>query len=377
MKRVTLDSLAADLGISKYSVSRALGGKRGVSEQTRKRVLDAARAVGYEHAAVGSRRRAGGQDVIVLLIPHQDVADVEFWMGIIAGAGRVAEDLGYKFVTRPLELGDEHTPVGVEQIAGVIVAGSRARPAMRPYLDAGVAVAMVTYPRPLEPIDIVGNADDEGGIAVARHLIELGHRRLAFVTEAPDKPSFAARSRGFTEAAAAEGLAVEQIVIDPERPGATFERQYRELAKRGEGPTGVFASTDAVAFAVAWALGRLGLHVPRDVSLVGFNDGSLGWLETLSFRARTAGLCPECRGRSVWRPCGQVRGNPRSTWPRGPGNRTCQKNRPKAATARPIFPPRTCTARGQRTGFRLDGRGGRGHGSPQERSHATTRGPSS
>ena len=273
MKRVTLDSLAAELGISKYSVSRALGGKRGVSEQTRKRVLDAARAVGYEHAAVGSRRRAGGQDVIVLLIPHQDVADVEFWMGIIAGAGRVAEDLGYKFVTRPLELGDEHQPVGVEQIAGVIVAGSRARPSMRPYLDAGVAVAMVTYPQPLEPLDIVGNADDEGGIAVARHLIELGHRRLAFVTEAPDKPSFAARSRGFTEAAAAEGLAVEQIVIDPERPGATFERQYRELAKRGEGPTGVFASTDAVAFAVAWALGRLGLHVPRDVSLVGFNDG--------------------------------------------------------------------------------------------------------
>jgi LacI family transcriptional regulator len=273
MKRVTLDSLAAELRISKYSVSRALRGKRGVSDETRKRVVDAARALGYRHAAVGPRRRAGGQDVIVLLIPHRDVADVEFWMGVIAGAGRVAEDLGYKFVTRPLEVGDQHQPVGVEQIAGVIVAGLRARPAACPYLDAGVAVAMVTYPTPLEPVDVVGNADDEGGIAVARHFLELGHRRLAFVTEAPDKPSFAARSRGFTEAAAAEGLAVEQIVIDPERPGATFERRYRELAKKGEGPTGVFASTDAIAFAVAWALGRLSLNVPRDVSLVGFNDG--------------------------------------------------------------------------------------------------------
>jgi LacI family transcriptional regulator len=273
MKRVTLDSLAVELGISKYSVSRALGGKRGVSEETRQRVLDVARAHGYRHAAVGSRRRAGGQDVIVLLIPHQDVADVEFWMGIIAGAGRVAEDLGYKFVTRPLELGDDHQPVGLEQIVGVIVAGSGARPAMRPYLDAGVAVAMVTYPLPLEAVDIVGNADDEGGIVVAQHLMELGHTRLAFVTEAPDKPSFAARGRGFGEAAAAAGLGVEQITIDPERPGATFERHYRELATRGEGPTGVFASTDAIGFAVAWALGRLGLNVPRDVSLVGFNDG--------------------------------------------------------------------------------------------------------
>lgn len=273
MNRVTLDSLAAELGLSKYSVSRALGGKRGVSEETRKRVLEAARSLGYRHAAVTPRRRVGGQDVIVLLIPHQDVADVEFWMGIIAGAGRVAEDLGYKFVTRPLEQGDDRPPVGVEQIAGVIVAGSRARAALRPYLEAGVAAALVTYPTPLEAVDIVGNADDEGGVAVARHLMELGHRRLAFVTEAPDKPSFAARSRGFVEAAAAEGLAVEQIVIDPERPGAAFERRYRELATRGEGPTGVFASTDAIAFAVAWALGRLGLNVPRDVSLVGFNDG--------------------------------------------------------------------------------------------------------
>ncbi len=272
MKRVTLEHLAVELGISKYSVSRALSGKPGVSESTRERVVQVARELGYRHRAVLRPRRMASQQTIVLLIPHHDADDVAYWMGLIAGASREAEEFGYTFVTRPLESASEHRLASLDRVAGVIVAGSRARPAMQQYLDVGIPAVLATYPAPLEPLDAVHNADHEGGLTVARHLMGLGHQRLAFVSEALDKPSFTARACGFREAGEAGRASMLEIGIEPDRPGASFERAYRDLAERGDGPTGLFASTDEVAFAVAWALGRLGLNVPGDVSVVGFND---------------------------------------------------------------------------------------------------------
>jgi LacI family transcriptional regulator len=275
MKRVTLEDLAAELGLSKYSVSRALSGKPGVSSSTRRRVVEVARARGYRHATLGRPGASGNRRTIVLLIPDQDIDDVEFWMGLISGASREAERLGYVFVTRPIGDATSHAPSDLDAVAGVIVAGSRARQAWEPYRDAGIATVLVTYPTPLEPYDTVHAADWEGGAVAARHLAELGHRRLAYVTEAPEKPSFAARHRGFRATAQNIGVEdVEALHIDAREPSLSFERAYRERAGRGQGPTGILASTDGIAFAVASALHRLGLDVPRDVSVVGFNDAT-------------------------------------------------------------------------------------------------------
>jgi LacI family transcriptional regulator len=273
MKQVTLSDVATELGISKFSVSRALTGRPGVSEETRQRVFAAARALGYEHASLERPAVATGRRTVVLLIPHQDVEDAEFWLGLIGGASREADALGYTFVTRPLGSGGEHTPPPMDAVAGVIVAGSRARPAMGPYVRAGVPASLATYAEPLERFDTVHSADHEAGSFVTQHLLDLGHRRLAYVTEAPAKPSFAARARGFrAAAAAAPDVHAEEIHLDPDEPGLSFERVYRALAAEGSGPTAIVTSTDGIAFVVAWALGRLGLAVPGDVSLVGFND---------------------------------------------------------------------------------------------------------
>ncbi len=270
MKHVTLAHIAAELGISKYSVSRALSGKPGVSEDTRRKVLSTARALGYDHASL-----APSLPRIVLLIPHQDLDDMEFWMGVTRGASMEAEALGYTFVTRPLENPPSHHPAALDKVGGVIVAGSRARPALEPYLDASLPAVLVTYARPLEPHDAVHPADWEGGQAVAEHLVQLGHKHLAYVTEAPDKPSFAGRARGFREAASRfADVEARELHIDADEPGVSFERAYRRLASQGQGPTGILTSTDGIAFAVVWALGRMGLDVPHDVSLVGFNDAT-------------------------------------------------------------------------------------------------------
>lgn len=273
MRRVTLEDIATQLGLSKYSVSRALSGKTGVSEETRKVVIETANAIGYRHRSLARLKEAQATGTVALLIPHADVDDIEFWMGVISGANDEAEKLGYTFVTRPITNANIQTPPNVTSFKGIIVAGSRARPAMQPYLEAGLPACLVTYAKPLEPFDTVHSADYEGGMAAGQYLLELGHKHLAYVTEAPDKPSFHARARGFEAAIQQyDGCTFAEIHIDPGQPGASFETKFQAILREGLLPTAILTSTDGIAYTVLWALSRLGLSVPEDVSVIGHND---------------------------------------------------------------------------------------------------------
>jgi LacI family transcriptional regulator len=273
MNRTTLDDIAAQLGLSKYSVSRALSGKAGVSEQTRQVVIEAAQALGYRYRGMARASNVRATGTVALLIPHSDVDDIEFWMGVISGASDEAEALGYTFVTRPIKSVANHAPLNVAAFKGIIVAGSRARAAMQPYLEAGIPASLVTYAKPLEQHDTIHSADFEEGVAAGEYLIGIGHRSLAYVTEAPDKPSFNRRACGLEAAVRShEGCLFTEIDIDSTRPGASFEAMYQVLRRERNAPTAILTSTDGLAYTVLWALNRLGLSVPGDVSVMGHND---------------------------------------------------------------------------------------------------------
>jgi LacI family transcriptional regulator len=272
VKQVTLDDIAQRVSLSKFSVSRALSGKTGVSEDTRRLVIRAARELGYQHPTLTEREVSTNRNII-LLIPREDVHDGEFWMEVISGAEAEAERLGFGLVTRPLANDALSNKPSPQWMQGLIVAGSKAREAMASYLEMKIPITLITYPKPLELFDTVTIADWEGAYVAGRHLIELGHTRLAFVSDRPYKPSNAERARGFIEVIAAhKGIQFEEFHIQSDEPSISFEKAYAAALERGTQPTALFASTDGVAFNVMWALNRLGLKVPEDVSVVGFND---------------------------------------------------------------------------------------------------------
>lgn len=274
MKRVTLDDIAKRLNLSTYSVSRALAGKSGVSEDTRLKVVNTARLMGYTRQPQPSNdaEEEGVSTSVALLIPSEDVQDSEFWMGVISGASSLAEERGYPLTLRSLTPENLDKTPQVRSIHGVLAAGSRARPALEPYLAVGIPAVLITYPRPLEELDSVTGSDWEGGSAVAEHLLSLGHRKLAFVTEAPDKPSFSERARGYRETINAAGSETVDLHVNPAEPSTDFEQYLRRHADKGDIPTAIFASTDGLALSVMVALFRFGLRVPEDVSVVGSND---------------------------------------------------------------------------------------------------------
>lgn len=267
-----MDDIADYLGLSKYSVSRALAGKSGVSEATRQRVWKAAKELGYELPGDESARRRHLGNQIVLIIRRDEAHDYEFWMDVISGCEEAARQAGYSLVTRPLTEAEMNREPALDAVAGLIVAGSRARPAMKHYTDKGIPTVLITYPDPLEKVDAVTIADREGGYAVGEHLTSLGHRKLAFAADFPEKPSHANRCHGFVQSIRrVEGADVTKIVLDPDAPGASFERAFAELQAKNEQPTAVFCATDGLALTVMWALNRNGLRVPEDVSVVGCN----------------------------------------------------------------------------------------------------------
>lgn len=274
MKRVTIEDIAERLGLSKFSVSRALSGKPGVSDATRARVVRVAREMGYQlptrQEPTGAKEGGGN---LVLIIRRDEVHDHEFWMDVMSGCEETARKIGYSLVTRPLSLEEMEQPPPLHNVDGLLVAGSRARPAMDRYLTSNIPTVLITYPEPLEDIDSVTIADYEGGFAMAEHLIQLGHRRLVFVSDTPDKPSHSWRNAGFRARVEMEqGAEIIQLAIAPDAPGASFEKAFFNRSPVDDLPTAIFCATDGLALTVMWALNRNGVSVPDDVSVVGCND---------------------------------------------------------------------------------------------------------
>ena len=263
--RVTIQDLADKLGLSKFSVSRALSGKPGVGEATRSRVFRAAQAMGYRI----------NQDVPIttgqILFVRQEIDPVssELWLNIMHGAEQEADRLGFAIVPRQVRhLGDARQMES--SIVGIILAVPRPAEWTAAALSTGLPVVCASYVAPMEPIDQVVGADWEAGFGVAGLLANLGHTDMAFVHGSVAPLGRHERLRGFRDGVQQHlGAAVEDIVFDE---GLGFRRAFFAYLRAGGAPTALFCAHDGIAVSVISELLRLGIRVPDDISVVGFND---------------------------------------------------------------------------------------------------------
>lgn len=136
--------------------------------------------------------------------------------------------------------------------------------------------------------------DAAAAAAMTRHLIDLGHRRIGFIRGNPNQTSSAERHRGFVEAVEAAGLDMKAMPV--EQGYFTFRSGIvaaERLLDRKDPPTAIFASNDDMAAAAVGVAHRRGLHVPQDISIVGFDDTSLAttmWPELTTVRQPIAAM---------------------------------------------------------------------------------------
>lgn len=267
MARVTLDLIAHRLGLSKFAVSRALAGKDGVSEETRRRVEATAAEMGYVKPTTGSRLPS-----VALIFNDTDYINSELQLMVQSGVHAEARRRGYQVVARWTHDADEIEATMRAAQAGILV-GPHVREIVQRIYAIGIPIVRTSgFPDPLEPIDIVTGPDHEAGAAVAKFLVELGHSEIAYVHGAPRYRGRIERLYGVREVL--EGYPHARLHDMRFEPDLTFTQALQSLQAKGIHPTAFFCAHDGLAVTVVSELLRLGLRIPDDVSVVGFGDFS-------------------------------------------------------------------------------------------------------
>ena len=268
----TLTHIARTAEVSPSTVSKVLNGRSGVSAATRERVEQALRSHGYSPPA--ERRR---QPFIELVFER---VDSSFAIEIIRGVQSAAVARGMSVVLS--ETGNRHTP-GPEWLnqvvrrrpSGVVLVFSDLPAAAKERLALRGIPFVVLDPAgdPAPDVPSVGSANWSGGVQAARHLLELGHRSIGVIGGPQDMMCSRARVSGFRAALDEAGVPFR---ADALRWGNFLRedglRLGRELLQLPDPPTAIFAGNDLMALGVLEAARMLGLTVPRDLSVVGYDD---------------------------------------------------------------------------------------------------------
>lgn len=270
-----LRDVAEAAGVSTATVSRALAVPGRVGDATRRRVVEAARALGYTPNEAARALRAGASRMVLVLIP-QRCSEV-FYGGVLTGIDAELSAAGYTTIMGSLE-GDAVKArrlsdlVLGQHLDGVISVTAVPTVDGRSILDLGVPVVSIC-------VEIGGGSqavlvDDEGcARAQAEHLIALGHRRLMFVCGTEGQYNAEARRRGFARAAAAAGLGAAALWCHPgDYSLASGGAAARSFLARRRRPTGVACCSDEMAIGFIKGAAAAGVRCPADVSVVGFDD---------------------------------------------------------------------------------------------------------
>jgi LacI family xylobiose transport system transcriptional regulator len=268
--RTTLAMLADEAGVSLSTISKVLNGRSDVASATRKRVERLLDAHDYQRRGVAARGSA-----VIEVVFH------ELWsMEIVAGVEEVARETGMSLVIT--KSGDRHSPApdwiaGVlrRRPAGVVLVFSGLSPALREQLKARSIPFAIIDPAgdPAPGVPSVGSANWSGGLMATRHLLELGHRRIAAIAGPDDMMCSLARLDGFRSAMGSSGVPVREDWVRTGNFEVTGGRAAAEqLLAAGDRPTAIFAGNDLQALGVIEVAARLGLRVPEDLSVVGYDD---------------------------------------------------------------------------------------------------------
>lgn len=278
--RTTLAMLANEAGVSLSTISKVLNGHADVAPATRQRVeglLD-------EHAY--RRRGTAAKGSTLLELVFSDLAN-PWGSEIMAGVQEVAHQQGMSVVLSPSSARHEPGPgwlpgVLARKPAGVLLVTSDPTPQLRERLTSRSIPFAVIDPagEPPPGVASVGSTNWAGGLAATRHLIELGHTRIAVVSGLPHLLCSWARLDGFRSAMGSAGLPIREdwmhmgdFLVSGGRVAA------EQLFASDDRPTAVFAGNDVQALAVIEVAREHGLRVPEDVSVVGYDDTQIAvWL---------------------------------------------------------------------------------------------------
>lgn len=268
-RAVTMETVAGEAGVSRATVSLVYRGAKGPSQASVDKVLAAGAKLGYRHNAIAARlasKRTGTLGLSILDLSN------EVFTEITAGVRDALTGSHQKLVLAAAQpdAGDELE--SIESLLSVrvdaaIVTGSMLSDAQ--LLSLAGATPFVMVSRLVPGIESVACDDRLGGQLATQHLIDLGHRQIVHLVP-PVGPHYVARHEGYRGAMRDAGLSPHTVDT-----GFTLEAAATtaaQLLRSSERPTAIFADNDLAALGVLTAAAKLGLSVPGDLSVIGYDD---------------------------------------------------------------------------------------------------------
>ncbi|HEU5214256.1 MAG TPA: LacI family DNA-binding transcriptional regulator [Gaiellaceae bacterium] len=269
--------VAALAGVGVATVSRVLNGRGGVRASTELRVVEAIKALNYRPSSLARSLSLQRTMVVAALLPwFTNPSAVQRVRGIVEGLSGSRYDLMVFDIEsedrqrRAFELFDRG-----DRADGLLVVSTRPPEAEVDRLRAaGIPCVLIDAVHPHFPSIAVD--DVAGGEIATRHLLQLGHRRIALIGDPPPEFRFEwsrDRTRGYERALAAAGIEVRpEYVREGTRLPHVARAIARELLSMPDRPTAIFAASDTQALGVLEAARASGISVPEQLSVVGFDD---------------------------------------------------------------------------------------------------------
>jgi DNA-binding LacI/PurR family transcriptional regulator len=281
MKTIGLVELAKIAGVHVSTVSRALDNNPRVSAKTKERIRALAEEHGFRLNQTASffRKRRTGAVGVVFPLGHevqQSLSD-PFFMGLLGPLADALAEQGYDLLLSRVVPGDARwleNMVLSGRVDGIILVGQSDQTDVIEGVAKQFAPLVVWGAHRPDLVQVtVGTDNLSGGEIAARHLINIGRRRLAFLGD-PAVPEFSDRYAGFHRAIS-RTAEVKEILLPLH---LTDQDAYEDMTRYLEGhvsPDGIFAASDVIAMSAMRAVADQGLRVPQDVSIVGYDDISI------------------------------------------------------------------------------------------------------
>ena len=275
----TIGDVARKARVSTATVSRVLAGQGRARPETRDRVFEAARELGYRPSGVARSLRQRATRTLGLI-----VTDIEnpFFPQLVRAVEDAARDLGYAILFCNAADDPEREAGYLDLLVdrwvdGVVIAASSLGGRHREWLaDAQLPIVLVNSTDPAIGLSSIASDNHAGGALAAAHLAELGHERFGLITAPPRNTDGPDRLTGARDALRGAGINDDRVLVATDEAGvAGGERAATDILVRDRRVTALVAYNDLMAIGAMRAVRAAGLRIPSDVSVVGFDNVDL------------------------------------------------------------------------------------------------------
>jgi len=284
----TLKDLEKATGVSKSTISRVFNEPDKVKTSTLQLVKRKAKEIGYIPSRVARRLQGGigNAKVIGLIIP--DILN-PFFAEIVRGVEDIAMDKGYSLI---LNNSDENVErqrlcldtLRMEGVDGIILPPAEGEDEyVKELVEGGLNIVFIDRKMYNLSVDSILSDNEKGAYIAVSHLIKLGHKRIAYISGIPSISTTQERLRGYKKAFKEHGIDLDiSLIVMGDSKQKSGEELTTELLEMPEPPTAIFTGNNMITLGAYMAFNRLGVKVPEEVALVGYDD--VPWADALNPR---------------------------------------------------------------------------------------------